>query len=167
MSRGDDELAELAHHGIKGQRWGVRRFQNADGSLTSAGKKRLEKSEKRDVKWATRNYDKISSKARKKVSKELNSYANQLLKDPSSVTSKGKISASAMNSYNRKMAELMNTAVKDVRAPSGKVIKFVAKRGEVGVHMAVADYAYDINQLRNGVWASGRIAYKKKSVDMA
>ena len=31
---------ELYHHGIKGQRWGVRRFQNEDGSLTDAGKKR-------------------------------------------------------------------------------------------------------------------------------
>lgn len=31
---------ELYHHGIKGQRWGVRRYQNEDGSLTSAGKKR-------------------------------------------------------------------------------------------------------------------------------
>lgn len=30
----------LAHHGILGQKWGVRRFQNKDGSLTAAGKKR-------------------------------------------------------------------------------------------------------------------------------
>ncbi len=30
----------LAHHGIKGMKWGVRRYQNADGTLTSAGKKR-------------------------------------------------------------------------------------------------------------------------------
>ena len=30
----------LAHHGIKGQKWGVRRFQNKNGSLTSDGKKR-------------------------------------------------------------------------------------------------------------------------------
>lgn len=38
-----DEIAyedALEHHGIKGQRWGVRRFQNTDGSLTAAGKKR-------------------------------------------------------------------------------------------------------------------------------
>lgn len=31
---------ELYHHGIKGMKWGVRRYQNADGSLTNAGKKR-------------------------------------------------------------------------------------------------------------------------------
>lgn len=34
----------LCHHGIKGQKWGVRRFQNADGSLTSAGRKRYDDS---------------------------------------------------------------------------------------------------------------------------
>lgn len=31
---------ELYHHGVKGMKWGVRRYQNKDGSLTAAGKKR-------------------------------------------------------------------------------------------------------------------------------
>lgn len=31
---------ELKHWGIKGMRWGVRRYQNADGTLTAAGKRR-------------------------------------------------------------------------------------------------------------------------------
>lgn len=34
---------ELTHWGIKGMRWGVRRYQRKDGTLTPAGKKRLEK----------------------------------------------------------------------------------------------------------------------------
>lgn len=34
------EQYELYHHGIKGQRWGIRRYQKKDGSLTPAGKKR-------------------------------------------------------------------------------------------------------------------------------
>lgn len=33
-------MNELYHHGIKGQKWGVRRYQNPDGSLTAAGKRR-------------------------------------------------------------------------------------------------------------------------------
>lgn len=33
---------ELMHHGIKGQKWGVRRYQNEDGSLTKEGKERLQ-----------------------------------------------------------------------------------------------------------------------------
>ena len=40
-----DELAmnytdELYHHGIKGQKWGIRRYQNEDGSYTAEGRKK-------------------------------------------------------------------------------------------------------------------------------
>ena len=41
---------ELYHHGIKGMKWGVRRYQNEDGSLTPAGKKRAAKGEKKQAK---------------------------------------------------------------------------------------------------------------------
>lgn len=34
------EKCDLAHHGVKGQKWGIRRYQNKDGSLTAEGRSR-------------------------------------------------------------------------------------------------------------------------------
>ena len=36
----------IAHHGILGQKWGIRRYQNPDGTLTKAGMKHYRKAEK-------------------------------------------------------------------------------------------------------------------------
>lgn len=153
---------EIRHHGILGQRWGVRRFQNAYGSLTPAGRRRLEK---RDAKWARKNYDKIEKTAKQRVKGDLDEYASELLNQPGSRNSDGRLSASTINDYNRRMAELMTRAANDITAPSGRVVTFVAKRGEMGVHLALADRGYDMSQLRNGVWNDGRIAYRKEEVN--
>lgn len=58
---------ELYHHGIKGQRWGIRRYQNPDGTLTAAGKRRYGSIENfnnaMDYKNAKKEYSKTFDRA--------------------------------------------------------------------------------------------------------
>lgn len=69
---------ELSHHGIKGQRWGIRRFQTRSGSLTPLGKKRR------------------ASNSKTTASKPMNkSIFKNVSKKKTSMTSKGKTSATS------------------------------------------------------------------------
>ena len=79
----DNEGTYLAHHGVKGQRWGVRRFQNPDGSLTEKGKRRMktlqDKSDKLDAKKAKLNSPKnmVRLSQYKSLSADRHAAANQ------------------------------------------------------------------------------------------
>ena len=53
----------IEHHGIKGQKWGIRRYQNPDGSLTELGRKRIQQTYDKVDKM----YTKMANKADKKA----------------------------------------------------------------------------------------------------
>lgn len=54
--------AELVHYGAKGQKWGVRRFQNPDGTWTEAGKVRYgSRAEKREARKAAKETERIQN----------------------------------------------------------------------------------------------------------
>lgn len=59
----------LAHHGIKNQKWGQRRFQNYDGSLTSEGRKRYGVGESNLSKREKKQAEKAKAKAAKERAK--------------------------------------------------------------------------------------------------
>lgn len=65
------ENSTLTHHGIKGQRWGIRRFQTKSGSLTPAGKKRYNDSDgdEKAKKKAAAKAEKAKLKAEKAKAK--------------------------------------------------------------------------------------------------
>lgn len=156
-----DYTTYLVHHGILGQKWGVRRYQNPDGSLTEAGRRRLEK---KDAKWANKNYSKAYKQAYKQIKKPLAQADKELRSQMPIRNANGKLSMTYVNAFNRQLASLMNQAPSSLTAPSGRVVKWVAKRGEMGVRMALATSDYDMSQVKNGVWSDNRMGYSKKKV---
>ena len=66
---------ELYHHGIKGQKWGIRRFQNKDGTLTEAGKKRAV-----FVSGSSKTQSKDSEYYRRKLPKDIRKQLKEYMK---------------------------------------------------------------------------------------
>ncbi len=144
------------------------RFDFGDGDGDGQiNERQRQKIEDRDNKWAKKHYDKLMNKAYKPVRKEMDRYVKKELNPKySDQIRKGKMSRSYMNEFNHKLAELMNQNTSSLVAPSGRIVQFIAKRGDLGVHLALADVGYDMSQFKRGVYGTGRIAYKQSHVNM-
>ena len=78
---------ELCHYGIRGMRWGIRRYQNSDGSLTTAGRKRYSTDKHHSIFTRKKTTSKVKTKPaeekpkQKSVSEmsdaELNAFLNR------------------------------------------------------------------------------------------
>ena len=149
----------IMHFGIRGQKWGVRKYQNPDGSLTPRGAARQQA---KDEKWVEKKGEKIKEKTQNAVRKDIQKFVKNELNPQ--YKSNGKLSSESVLKYNNKLAELMNKKMGNVPVPSGKVMRFVAKRGEIGVHTAIADAGYDLGRLSKGVFSSGKVGYKNENL---
>lgn len=106
---------ELSHHGILGQKWGVRRYQNEDGSLTDAGKKRYSES--------SSTYQDRADKARQQSKKALKVMAaGYVASVPASLITAGMAASAAALTP----AVIGGLAVATLLAGTGDVARYVA-----------------------------------------
>lgn len=107
---------ELYHYGVKGMKWGVRRYQNADGTFTSVGKKRQKQIDR---------FEKKRSKYSDKLTKEAagNYKASKILSDVTGKTrdeeylSRFKTTGDRLTKTNEKLKNLdpSTSTIKDLR----------------------------------------------------
>ena len=106
-------MNELYHHGVKGQRWGVRRYQNPDGSLTEEGRKRYSKNKDLVLKSNT-NIFRVSRKDESKLYP--GSYA--AVKSKNDYNKYIGVYAGLLANEGKKVIEKQISAVGDLKIPS-------------------------------------------------
>lgn len=130
----------LEHYGIKGMKWGVRRYQNRDGSLTNAGKKRA-------IKYYNLNSRKV---------KKAHNYASDL----------GKYGTPAMHEADEAAINLMNGYLSGVISKE----EMASRIPEVGARQAESRTARDQSveyQLELGARYAKKLKKKLSNVELS
>ena len=113
----------IKHHGIKGQKWGVRRFQNKDGSLTPAGEKRYNSEKSDEEREAERKLDEAMRNMQKAMFKRNVSTADEMVKK--ATESYGKMSKAKKEAAKK---EAVKKIKDDVSKMSDKELKAIVNR---------------------------------------
>lgn len=136
----------IAHHGIKGQKWGVRRYQNEDGSLNEAGRKRYGSVGKdykvsnsdirKERETAINNYEKKDSRNKtvesyyKKMDKLMDEYDFDADFEDSGVTGRDRRAHKLYKEYDSKRIKLERQITEDAEKKVNQVLidKYGTKR---------------------------------------
>lgn len=112
----------LIHHGILGMKWGVRRYQNKDGSLTSAGKKRY--SDNDDIKEAPqKNTEEPKKKSVKDMSdEELRREVNRMQLEQNYLRMTGQNIEKGKSAVEIALEKMKDSFVSTVAQKSGQIL---------------------------------------------
>lgn len=121
---------ELYHHGVKGQKWGIRRYQNEDGTLTPAGIKRYKREQNKiiskGIETGARDRTKLIN-----VNKELNSINRKMIKADESSKKSLQERKSLLENYRDDKRKSNELAIKNLEAIRKSVIN---KYGDKGIN---------------------------------
>lgn len=139
---------ELYHYGILGMKWGVRRYQNADGTLTAAGKKRY--TSEKIQKAAIEVHSQLTAKGNRRMSKE---FVRESAKKKIGVVSKAD-----MENGNDDVRKAMDRKRADTTA-TAEVVSGASVLGSAGALTAISNTAAKASSMH---W----LAYLKTANDM-
>lgn len=141
---------ELYHHGIRGQKWGVRRYQNADGSLKEAGKKRYSADDYKAMSTGLQS----ASNASRNASNITTQSANRKRRRVANKEDLSQLSDQELQRrVNRMNLERNYKSLKSENVASGREYagSILSTAGEIlAIGASAASIALAINQLRKG-----------------
>lgn len=141
----------MAHHGIKGQKWGVRRYQNDDGSLTQEGRKRYLADSERAANENRRDLAQAKEIARMAKTGDLKSedpQVNELVKAARKAGMSDSDIRASLNITVSKMDSLVE-ATKKARDYERKMQKYVRDNAHVTLR-DIQQYSRELSKEMNG-----------------
>ena len=158
---------ELYHYGVKGMKWGIRRYQNQDGTLTSEGKKRAKQEYKDDNKKA---YElgkdatvagHATGRSMRRTIKLENKLDKLYEKDPEGLKSRTQKLRSKWDASAASTASLMNTYAKSRQKAEEHCKSLIEKYGDE----AVKSIKYFDYKLPNGKYSPKSIKVMHERVN--